>query len=338
MAIWQVSAGESGRRYPERFLNDRVAFIGPGDPGPWAPELPDEKFGGGYVRRFAGEMQHEDLLVLRQGRDTILAVGRVIGEYQYCKQFDEVLGWDLQHCRRVCWVELKGPHIFDQPVFGASPSRFSQVHNQVVIDFISQFVDQDECLSNYCEQYDLPDLPEIEPVLPIADLQGNLQNLQIPIQEITDLMELYYGGNLGDDYLSEHESTAHFVVPLLRALGWAMPNVAVEWRRIDIAVFTDTPRAPQNCRFVIEVKRPDTGILRALENAFHYANEYEIMGDDRYIVITDGILYLMYKANAENLGNFDNLDNINPIAYANIYRLKESHLKLFNLLCQQPEN
>lgn len=333
MAIWQVSAGVPGRRYSERFLKFGVAFIGPGDPGQWTPEVPDEMFGGGYVRRFAGEMQSGDLLVLRQGRDTVLAVGRVICEYQYCEQFDEVLGWDLQHCRRVCWVELEDPHIFDQPVFGASPSRFSQVHNQVVIDFISQFVNQDECLNNNCEQYDLPDLPDIKSNLPIAELQGDLQNLRIPIQEITDLLNPYYRGELGDHHLSEHESTAHFVVPLLRSLGWAPPNVAVEWCGIDVALFCELPREPQNCRFVIEVKRPDSPIKLALEQAFAYANEHGIMGENRHIVITDGILYLLYHANTEN---FNNLDSINPAEYANIYRLKESHLKLFHLLFQQP--
>jgi hypothetical protein len=47
----------------------------------------------------------------------------------------------------------------------------------------------------------------------------------------------------------------HFVVPLLRALGWPVEWIAIKWRNIDVAVFHGLPQTAEKCRFVIEAKR-----------------------------------------------------------------------------------
>ena len=60
--------------------------------------------------------------------------------------------------------------------------------------------------------------------------------------------------------LSEDESIAHFVVPLLRALGWPILNIAVQWRNIDVSVFDKLPGTSGNYRLVIDVKRLYSGI------------------------------------------------------------------------------
>ena len=316
MPIWQVSAGNYGRYYHDVFLEFGVALIGPGNPGEWALELPDEEFGGSYVRRFADEMQHGDVLVLRQGRAMIQAVGRVTGDYIYLDQFDDVNGWDLQHGRRVRWHELQ--HKFDQDVFGAIPQRFSRVYVPDVVDFVNEFV---ENLPDEPEN-DLPDLPDIEPEL--LELPPNWRNVQELVDQIRGFLNEY--GNepnqFGQEDLSEDESITHFVVPLLRALGWPILNIAVQWRRIDVSVFDELPRTPENCRLVIEVKQLYSGIEGgALNQARGYAFNNEIMGDDRYIVVTDGIRYRLFLAN--------DADDPTQIAYANLEHLRESHLRLF---------
>ncbi len=73
--VWQVSGGPANRTYADVFLKYGVALIGPGDAGPWQPDRTDEAFDGGFVRRFAQEVQSGDIFLLRLGLSTIQAVG-----------------------------------------------------------------------------------------------------------------------------------------------------------------------------------------------------------------------------------------------------------------------
>lgn len=320
MPIWQVPANNEGWHYHDVFLKYGVALIGPGNPGEWTHEQPDEIYRGSFVRRFANEMQPEDVLVLREGRSTIRAVGYVIGEYEYLEQFDGVNGWDLQHCRRVHWHELPNPHDVGRAVFS---TRFSGVQDPDVVDFVNEFIENLPVPPNYV----LPDLPEIEPEL--TRLLPNLQNVQELVAQIREFLDAYGNevNNFGEEELSENETIAHFVVPFLRALGWPILNIAVEWRKIDITVFNQLPRTPENCRLVIEVKRLYSGIAKdAFDQARRSALDNDIIGEDRYIVVTDGIRYRLFKTNEGAEGE------PNEIAYANLENLKESHIHLFGKL------
>ena len=104
--VWQVSGGPANRDYSDIFLKYGVALIGPGDAGRWRPDREDYEFEGGFVRRFASEVQLGDIFLLRTGISKVRAVGIVASEYLYLPQFDDVNGWDLQHVRRVRWCEL----------------------------------------------------------------------------------------------------------------------------------------------------------------------------------------------------------------------------------------
>ena len=78
-SVWQVSGGPADRPYADVFLKNGVALIGPGEDGPWQPGR-NESAGAGFVRRFAEELHHGDLLLLRTSIDTVAAVGLVAGE------------------------------------------------------------------------------------------------------------------------------------------------------------------------------------------------------------------------------------------------------------------
>ena len=104
--MWQVSGGPANRDYSDIFSKYGVALIGPGDAGRWRPDREDYEFEGGFVRRFASEVQLGDVFLLRTGISKVRAVGIVASEYLYLPQFDDVNGWDLQHGRRVRWCEL----------------------------------------------------------------------------------------------------------------------------------------------------------------------------------------------------------------------------------------
>ena len=81
-AIWQISAGPAARSYTEVFLAYAVGLIGPGDSGPWKPAADDDCFDGGFVRRFASELQVGDAIVLRTGIDCIAAIGETLRSWR----------------------------------------------------------------------------------------------------------------------------------------------------------------------------------------------------------------------------------------------------------------
>jgi hypothetical protein len=306
--VWQISAGPASRAYASVFLKHGVALIGPGDAGPWAPERDDDEFEGGFVRRFASEIAAGDAFLLRTGIATVAAVGLVVGEYLYVNAFDDVNGWDLQHARRVRWCPLAELHSFGSPVFGANPPRCSRVWNAEAVDFAGRFLNSPP---TQWQTAALPDLPAEE-----APLDRIPDALQGAVALAADLGPLLQDRQAFGDRASEEELVAHFVVPFLRALGWPPERIAIQWRRIDVALFRTLPRTPENCHLVIEAKRLGMGVEGALEQAKGYV---ETIGVPRDVVVTDGIRYRMYEA----------ARNFEPLAYANLARLKRSAADLF---------
>ena len=308
-SIWQIASGPASRPYADVFLTYGVGLIGPGDAGPWKTERYDDEFEGGFVRRFAKEMQVGDVLLLRTGMDSILAVGIVASDYLYLNQFDDVNGWDLQHARRVRWSKLPGEYTFDSAVFGATPTRCSRIWNEEVINYAERFLNSPP---THWQDAALPELPPEEP--DIEELPPFLEGL---VAKANDLVGLYWNRQDFGDLPTEDELVAHFVVPFLRNLGWPTERISVKWRRIDIAVFKSLPRSPETCHFVIEAKRLGTGVEGALEQAKGYVNELGVPCD---IIVTDGIRYRMYACDRE----------FEPVAYANLVRLKRSAITLFD--------
>ena len=307
-AIWQVSAGPSDRSYVDQFLNHGVALIGPGDPGEWRSDRSDEEFEGGFVRRFADEMRTGDVLLLRTSLSTIRAVGLVVSEYQYLRQFDDVNGWDLQHGRRVRWRQLPDPYDFGEPVFGSHPPRLSRIQVSGLIEYANRFV---RSPPTDWQTRTLPSLPEAE-----AQLDAPPAELQEIVSQVYDLSRLYWDVVSFGERPMEDELIVHYIVPLLRALGWPVERIAVKWRSIDVCVFSVLPRIPENCHYVIEAKRLGAGVEGALKQATGYVEELGVPCD---VVVTDGIRYRMYEASKD----------FAPVAYANLARLKQSSRELF---------
>ncbi len=303
-----MPGGPTDRSYADQFVDYGVALIGPGDTGPWHPERSDEEFGGGYVRRFATELNRDDVLLLRMGQSTIRAVGLVASDYQYFPQFDDVNGWDLQHGRRVRWCPLPELYDFGGHIFGINPPRLSRVLSEAVVRYARRFV---ESPPTDWQTRALPRLPEDE-----GDLEEPPAELRGLVAQVRDLLMLYEDTSVFGDRPMEDELVAHYVIPLLRVLGWSTEMIAVKWHRVDVSVFTKLPRVPEHCHYLIEAKRLGVGVEGALEQAIGYASA---LGIPRDVVVTDGIRYRMYEAANE----------FAPVAYANLARLKKSSLKLF---------
>jgi hypothetical protein len=307
-SVWQISAGPISRSYADVFLRYGVALIGPGDAGAWTPARDDDEFEGGFVRRFASEVAAGDICLLRTGVARIAAVGLVAGDYLYLNAFDDVNGWDLQHVRRVRWCRLPADHTFGSAVFGANPPRCSRVFNSEAVDFAERFVNSPP---THWQADPLPELPSEDPWL--DQIPDTLQGM---VAQAADLVPLLQDRQAFGEAPSENELIAHFVVPFLRLLGWAPERIAVQWRHIDVAVFRALPRIPENCELVIEAKRLGAGVEGALEQAKGYVEALELA---RNVVVTDGVRYRMYDAKHA----------FEPLAYANLARLKQPAANLF---------
>ena len=306
--VWQVSAGPSARSYANVFLTYGAALIGPGDSGPWDISRDDSDLDGVLVRRFASEIAAGDIVLLRMGTVAIAAVGLVSGPYKYIDAFDDVTGLDLQHARRVRWYALPAPHSFTGLAFGASPPRCCRVWNEETLECTERFMNSEP---THWQTATLPKLREEDP--PLDHLPKTLEAIAA---RVADLVPLFREGDAFGEVPAENELIAHLVVPFFYALGWPPERIAIKWRWIDVAVFGALPRTPDNCIFVIEVKRLGAGAEGALEQARGYANA---LGATKHVIVTDGVCYRMY----------DGFRSYEPAGYANLLRLKRPAADLF---------
>jgi hypothetical protein len=305
--VWQIAGGPWGRSYSTVFLRHGVGLIGPGDPGAWNAGRPDEDFdNSSSVRRFATEPQQGDLVLLRAGNSVVRAVGLIASDYQYLPQFDDVNGWDLQHARRIRWCPLPQDHDFGQSVFGANARRFGKVDLAEVIDFAQRYVNSPP---THWQTAALPPLPPEEEML--DDIPERLRDV---VGLAHDFSQQSFG-----ERVSEDEMIVHLIAPLFRALGWLPEQIAVKWRYVDVALFPQLPRKPENCALIVEAKYPGVGAEGALGQAKRYARDLNIRRD---ILVSDGFRYRLYAVEQD----------YQPVAYANLIRLKRSALDLFNRL------
>jgi len=109
-AIWQQATGDTDRNYSDLCLKWDVILNGPGYAGPW-PDCDKKLRSDNWasrkltdISRFAEDMKGGDIVVLRLGTATVMGVGQIDGPYEWCDEFGDIDGWELQHVRRVRWL------------------------------------------------------------------------------------------------------------------------------------------------------------------------------------------------------------------------------------------
>ena len=110
MNYWQVAAGDGGRNYSDVFLKYGVMLMGSGDPGNYFEneKYYQHEYKPNDVTAFAKQVKDGDIVALKRpvGKKwEVIAVGTVNGDYEYLSIFDDVEGWDIQHCRSIDWVK-----------------------------------------------------------------------------------------------------------------------------------------------------------------------------------------------------------------------------------------
>jgi len=321
--IWQQAAGDTDRNYAPLCLSWDVILNGPGYAGPW-PEcrarLREDNLSSRKVtdlRRFAEQVQDGDVVVLRLGTTDILGVGEVVGEYLWVDEFGDVDGWNLQHVRRVRWLEA----------YSGSPKRFP-TYTMKQGDTTQRLTS--EAVNSWLNSLSIPSKAYFRELTPIPQAR-NVQELtsdeiseylfdrgvasnsiEILIKEIGELVRIAKWYKKFDNP-SEFETVAYLVVPLLRALGWTPQKMAVEWNHVDLALFSQLPREDNNLTVVVEAKQKDKSCLTAVSQARSYADGKPSCGR---LIVTDGLRYGVYL---KNRGDFI------LHAYMNLTNLREEY-------------
>ena len=313
--IWQVAGGDEHRTYADELVRHNVALIGPGGPGPWSHKRRHATYEGRYVERFAREgaddLRRGDVVVLRTGRSTMRAVGIVQSPYQFYEAFDDLNGWDVQHGRRVLWWRLPTPVRFDSLVFPMV--RFSGVNKTVVRKAAMASLERRARFPTT-----LAPIPPPEKQLDERELSPQLRAC---LETLRSWSRFYQNpARSGEDWPTEHETVANCVMPFFRALGWRKEEIAVEWKRYDVALVSPSARARENVHIIVEAKRIEDGIegARLQVEERGYLHQFE---KPPIVVVTDGF---RYKAYAPTSGRC--------LAYANANKPRVSAQALFQLL------
>lgn len=319
--LWQQAAGDRDRNYAEICLKWDVILNGPGYAGAW-PDCSEVLKNDGVasrkvtdLHRFSEEMEDGDTVVLRLGTTDIIGVGVIHGEYEWVDDFGDVDGWDLQHVRRVKWMwkDLKTPKSF--PTYTLKQGDTTQrLDSDAVVEWIASLN------LDYNSVGELTELPltkersiSFESVSDYLFDNGvssaSIETLSKEIDELVRIARWYQKF----DNPSEFETVAYLAVPLLRALGWTPQKMAIEWNRVDIALFSQLPREDGNLSVVVEAKKKGSSCLTAVSQAQLYAKgKHKCMR----LIVTDGLRYGIYLRNGSDFSLY---------AYFNITDLKDAY-------------
>lgn len=319
--IWQQAAGDTDRDYADICVKWSVILNGPGGHGPWPQcegqiaEVQQRK--AADLRRFAKEMAAGDLVVLRRGTSKVVAVGSIVGEYEWNDGFGDIDGWDIQHVRRVRWHwhDLANPKDF-----GAYALHLGDTTQRLAPGKVAQWVSELPFPETQALHAGLPALPPEPNEVALSGISTYLFDHGVASTAITQLVGvvnelLRIGAWYGRSQVpSEHETVAMLVVPLLRTLGWTPQKMGIEWKHVDVALFQKLPRDDQNLRVVVEAKRMNLSCLSAQSQAQRYADGHTSC---HRLIVTDGLRYGVYRRTQE--GSFK------LHAYLNLARLRDEY-------------
>jgi hypothetical protein len=338
--VWHIAAGDTNRSYGDILIHWDLVALGPGRFGSWPGCRPALEAQGWKRRsinaklrdleRLYTELVPGDVVLLRLGTGTLLAVGEVADQfdgrdgYAFRPDFGDIDGWDLQHTRRIRWLwhsGAAGPQSF--PTYSFS---FGQTIKRELQAPVRRWL---EGLTITADAYTRPlaPLPPISPTLSEARLVTRLDAIGLSGREVLAALhrlraEAGIYGSLGVRP-AEHETVAYLVLPLLEALGWQHSQVGIEWKKVDVALFNPLQpvdsllRAPRNLIAVLEAKGLHSSALTAVQQAATYA--VKVGGACRRLIVTDGTRYGIFLGPGN--GTFDPI----PHAYLSVYDFQDTY-------------
>jgi hypothetical protein len=327
MKVWQIATGEPSRDYREMFFDHDIMILGSGRhgdalSGAYAKGSPNSKLR--KVHSFAFNPKPGDRVIMRLGHE-VIGIGQIPegDEYQYAynKTFRCVYGWDLSHCRRVIWAERYAlGELADVFRKAKQKPSFTQVHERHIVGMVRSV---DTSL------FDGPikQMPVDSGVYQEEELGVELFRAGISNKNIDDILKAlqqadrlcsWYAPQHSGQRPSENEVVSHIILPLFLGLGWSHQQMAVEWQRVDVAFFKNTPTTGKNCVMVLEAKGLGQGLGDVLQQPIRYVEELGLT-DVKYILTTDGANLFVYDRSGGQRTR-------NPIGYINVSSLQRQYV------------
>lgn len=329
MKVWQIATGEPGRDYRRLFFNHDLMILGPSEDG----DARSGRYGRDkantphrQVHQFATGPEPSDLVLARLGHE-VIGLGRVPLEPEYQYTFDEsfrsIYGWNLCHLRRVKWardVDLGGL----SGVYRNAKQKpsFTGVNEDKIIEQAVRIPE------DYFDG-DLQPLPDVnterysDEELSVELFQAGISNkntddILAALRQAERLCSWY--DTQDSDRPTEHEIVSHVILPIFLGLGWSHQQIAVEWKKIDMAFFKKTPTIPDNCIFVLEAK----GLGKPLSEKHSQARGYvdkQGLESVKYIATTDGATLFLYEKSKKGW-----CDEPSPIGYLDVRSLQKQYI------------
>ena len=296
MRVWQVAAGDGTRDYADVFLRFGVILVGPGSEGDYfsnrnAYDNPDSWTYQSFIRRIAEELEVGDLVVLKRPSGQkwrVVAVGEVISCYSWEGVFEDVDGWDLQHCRHVSWREP----LSETVISGLRRGTFLRVASSKTVDRVSEVWASGRPVGSTPFPQEAEEV-RVDELIDFLMIQGAPSQIaELTANTIWRLRRVAKWYTSHARAVGEHEIRTFLIIPLLMSLGWAEQQIKIEWRKVDIALFGQPYSQESSPLAIIESKRLGDGLLFAPGQAVNYLQSYPDC--DRFIV-SDGIRYKLYR-------------------------------------------
>lgn len=305
---WQIAAGSSGRDYSNLFLKYGMAFVG-----------------GETQIATMREVNAGDIVVLKQGTQSILAAGKVVkkngvhngcSDKEWLRDFD---GWDLQAYCFVDWKKPKSP-ISINGLTRATIQRIHQTKHKVAADNILETGDSVSSLPEPAETRVVNDDELLRFLIKQGLRPSSADELTNTISKIRLLADYYYRHCRWED-IREHETRTFLVIPLLLALGWAEQQIKIELPcsggRIDIACFSKSYKGNNDeCVAIIETKDFSSGLDYAQKQARTYSKDFP---NCKAVIVSNGYCYKTY------LRNENSQFQTTPSAYINLLRPRDKY-------------
>lgn len=336
--IWQQGSGDKNRSYGDLCVRWDVILNGPGNFGKW-PDciavMEEERSSRKItdIRRFAEEIQSGDIVVLRSGTDSALAVGEVVGDYLWSDTFGDIDGWPLQHVRRVKWLwsNLEQPKTFKIYSLKQGDTTQLLMPTGEVMNWLTELeISEEKFERELCPlPLDWKENISIDRIAEYLYAKGVSSNsVNFLMSEFDELVRIASWYQTSKTNPSESETIAYLVVPLLRALGWSPQKMGIEWNRVDLALFKSLPRSDENLEVVVECKQMGWSCLNALSQAETYASSRP---QCKRLIVTDGHRYGVFLKKKSGFVLYSYLNLTRLKAEYPVYEARGIHEALYSM-------
>lgn len=204
----------------------------------------------------------------------------------------------MQHTRRVNWLwKQDKPKTF--PLYTLKQGDTTQIlDSQEVVDWINTLN------LDFLSSVQLPILPQEneeeinqESIAEFLYNKGTSGNSIERLINVIDDLHMIAKWYKKQDSPSEFETESYLIIPLLRALGWTPQKMAIEWNKVNIALFQKLPRSDENLVAVVEAKRKGNSCLTAFSQAERYSQNKK---NCNRLIVTDGLRYGIFLKNQDS--------------------------------------